>query len=71
MKLPELTENECNELAGKYLFSGGQIDNIVRKAKIQEVVYGEKAGLEKIISFCEEETFQLKKNKKTIVGFIK
>ena len=55
LKIPVLSDNECNMLAGRYHLSGGQIDNIARKSEIQDIVYGEKSSLNNIISFCEEE----------------
>lgn len=56
LKLPSLSKTNCFLLASKFDFSGGQIDNIVRKNEIQEIVTGKKVNLNTLIRFCEEET---------------
>ena len=40
-KMPTLTEDAAQELAAAFSFSGGEIDNVVRKATIKEVLDGE------------------------------
>jgi len=55
-KLPFLEVKDCNLLADKFDFSGGQIDNILRKNEIHEIIHGEKVNLENLILFCSEET---------------
>lgn len=67
LKFPALSIKECTILAGKFNFSGGQIDNIARKKEIQEIIHGEEISLEKIMMFCAEET--LSGNRKKI-GFL-
>lgn len=57
LKLPALLDSECDLLAEQYDFSGGQIDNIVRKVEIREVIYGENVAFMRILDFCREETF--------------
>lgn len=54
-KLQTLSEEDAKALASQYDFSGGQIDNIVRKAMIEEMVKGEKATLEGLKILCSEE----------------
>ncbi len=66
-KLPSLTIEECHLLAGKFDLSGGQIDNIIRKNEIQEIVHGTIADFERILSFCDEESMV---TKRTQIGFI-
>lgn len=68
MKLPSLSSNECKFLAEKYNFSGGQIDNIVRKSEINEIIYGDEISLENLLVFCSEETLT---NKRPEIGFKK
>ena len=55
-KLPFLKIKDCNLLAKKYDFSGGQIDNILRKNEIYEIIHGAKVNLENLMIFCSEET---------------
>ncbi|MDD3877493.1 MAG: AAA family ATPase [Bacteroidales bacterium] len=66
-KLPFLSEKECYELAKRFDFSGGQIDNIVRKIDMQEIIKGVPIGFIEIIGFCENENFSLKH--RTKIGF--
>ena len=55
-KMPHLSNADCDLLAKKFDFSGGQIDNIVRKNEINEIIYGIKVDLKTLIEFCNEET---------------
>ncbi len=68
LKMPFLTEEESILLAEKFDFSGGQIDNILRKKEIHEIIHGEKVSLTKLISFCSEETLL---NNTVKIGFTK
>lgn len=68
LKLPQLSENECQVLAEKFSFSGGQIDNIIRKSEIQEVVLGEPSNFKNIELFCREELIT---NPSSAIGFNK
>ena len=66
-KLPSLSVEDAHTLASSYEFSGGQIDNIVRKALMQEVIKGEKPTLNSLVTMCSEEKIS-KKNARRI-GF--
>jgi len=55
-KLSFLSENDALELATQFEFSGGQIENIVRKSEIDFILNGEDVALETLIRFCQEET---------------
>lgn len=68
-KLPNLTENECNTLASRFDFSGGQIDNIIRKNEIYEIVHGITVDFNNIVEFCNAELLSKKNSFK--VGFTK
>ena len=68
-KLPGLTETECESLANRYDFSGGQIDNIIRKNEIYEIIHGIKVDFKNILEFCNSELLQ--KNNSIKVGFTK
>lgn len=54
-KLPRLTDDETLSLSTRYDFSGGQIDNIVRKCLMQEIVKGEATTLDNLYVLCDEE----------------
>ena len=51
--MPNLSEADACTLAEKYDFSGGQIENISRKATINAILYGEESsGLETMMEYC-------------------
>ena len=54
-KLPLLTEAEAGTLSAEYDFSGGEIDNIVRKATMNEVLTGDGYSLEYLRELCSQE----------------
>jgi len=56
-KLEWLSEQYASELAANYSFSGGEIDNIVRKVTMEEVLKGERPGFKEITGFCDSEKF--------------
>ena len=68
-KLPNLSESECETLANRFDFSGGQIDNIVRKNEIHEIIHGISVDFSNIIDFCKTEL--LSKNNGVRIGFTK
>ena len=54
-KLPMLAEADAGFLAANFDFSGGEIDNIARKALMMEVLDGEVPSVEAIVKLCGEE----------------
>lgn len=54
-KLPRLTKSEASVLASRFAFSGGEIDNVVRKAEMEELLSGEPSTMESIIDLCTKE----------------
>ena len=52
-KLSWLDEKSATEFAKEYDFSGGQIDNIVRKIAMNEVISGERPALSDIHDMCK------------------
>lgn len=54
-KLPWLTDEDSKDLASRYELSGGEIDNIVRKATMEEVLSGNRPTLEVIRQWCRDE----------------
>ncbi len=55
-KLPALKKKECKMLASRFDFSGGQIDNIVRKHAINEIINGTEVNFNHILAYCETES---------------
>lgn len=67
-KMPRLSEDEALSLAKNYDLSGGEIDNIVRKAIMTQIVNEtDETSIDKIIEFCENEKFD--KTNGTKIGF--
>lgn len=56
-KLPWLENSLASQLASNFSFSGGEIDNIVRKITMEEVLTGVKPEGDQIIKFCKSENF--------------
>ena len=54
--MPSLSEKEAEELAADFCFSGGQIENIVRKREINALIGPEEPGFDEVRAYCEEET---------------
>ena len=54
-KLSWLTDDDCRQLANHHDFSGGEIDNIVRKVVMEEVLHGTRPTLAEIEDLCKQE----------------
>ena len=54
--LPELSETEALLLAADFDFSGGQIENIIRKKTVKALISGQEPTFEEIREYCSEET---------------
>lgn len=67
-KLPMLSEADAHTLACNYDFSGGQIDNITRKALMKEIIEGEKPSLQSLEVICGEEKISKGSGRK--MGFL-
>lgn len=67
-KMPHLSEEDCALLASQFDFSGGQIDNILRKSEINEMLHGSKTTLQQVLEFCEAESL-MQHSKTAKVGF--
>jgi len=69
-KLPILNKKEATQLAKKYKFSGGEMENIARKCVMEEVIMGKKVNFDKVLFFCENEKWNSTKNvNSTKIGF--
>ncbi|MGP1576698.1 MAG: hypothetical protein ACTTH7_04290 [Treponema sp.] len=67
MELDFLDENELTSFAEQYDLSGGQIDNIVRKALMDEIVTGTPLTSETLTELCKHE--KLSKSSSPQIGF--
>ena len=54
-KIPSLSDEDARALADAFTFTGGEIDNIVRKATIVEVLNGSEPSLHELKRLCREE----------------
>lgn len=66
-KLPVLSTEQAQSLALRFDFSGGEIDNIVRKALMSEVLEGNAPSFTEIEELCSEEKIGKPSSKR--VGF--
>lgn len=64
--LKGLGDDDYAVLARRYPFSGGQIENVVRKSTVEYIISGQRTSLENVCRFCDEENFRSKVCK---VGF--
>jgi len=57
-KLSWLNKDQATQFAKDYDFSGGQIDNIVRKVAMNEVITGERPAISEINDMCKTEKIE-------------
>lgn len=57
-KLSWLNKEDASRFAKEYDFSGGQIDNIVRKVAMNEVITGERPAISEINDMCKTEKIE-------------
>ncbi|MCM1520324.1 MAG: ATP-binding protein [Lachnoclostridium sp.] len=67
-KLPSLSAGDAMTLSTRFDFSGGEIDNIVRKALMAEVLHGEQPSFGEIETLCSEEKLK-SRSSHSRVGF--
>ena len=53
---PSLSEDEARAIARSFDFSGGQIENIVRKYTIENILAGREGDFNKLCQYCKEES---------------
>jgi hypothetical protein len=53
--MPGLGDEEAGALSDRFDLSGGQIENVARKAAVAELLHGGKPSLEELAAYCEEE----------------
>ena len=66
--IPSISEDDAAVLAGKYSFSGGNIENIARKSTVEYVLSGNEPTLSSLEGYCQEEILDRQENRKKI-GF--
>lgn len=54
-RLPELSQNQMEQLSDKYRFSGGEIENIVRKYVMDSILVSHSFDFNRLVEFCELE----------------
>jgi len=54
-KIKNISYTEAKQLAEKYDFAGGNIENITRKIKMNEVLSGKPVDINQIMTYCENE----------------
>lgn len=67
--MPKLSEDEANELARKFDFSGGQIENIVRKRTINSIIDGIEPDFAEVEGYCAEECIKEAGPERRKIGF--
>ena len=67
-KLPWLGEDDALWLAERYDLSGGEIDNVVRKAELEDVLNGSRPALKTLAEWCSEE--KLSRSEGTRIGYV-
>jgi hypothetical protein len=66
--MPLLSHDKAANLALRYNFSGGQIENIARKSTIENIIHGIEPSLDKLKEFCDTELLS-RENNGTRIGF--
>ena len=68
--IPTISATQAKELASKYDFSGGQIENIARKRTVELILCGEEPDTEKLHAMCRAELMSGNcNNAKRRIGF--
>ena len=67
--LPELTVSDATTLARSFDFSGGQIENIARKALVDHLLFGRTPNLDCIIELCSNERISGRSLDRKPIGF--
>jgi SpoVK/Ycf46/Vps4 family AAA+-type ATPase len=56
--IPDLPDADARELAARFEFSGGQIENIARKRTVECIISGQEPSIDRLVSFCQEELLE-------------
>jgi SpoVK/Ycf46/Vps4 family AAA+-type ATPase len=63
-----ISESDAQSLASRFDFSGGQIENIARKATVHRVLSGKTPALDDFVRFSQEESHDTQSERR--VGFV-
>ena len=66
-QFPQLSDTDALSIAGEFDFSGGQIENVVRKYTMDSILTGTEGSLEQLRQYCREESVE--KNTRRRIGF--
>ena len=66
--VPSLSEDDAIALAGKFAFSGGNIENVARKSTVEYILSGNEPTLSILETYCQEEILN-RKNTRNKIGF--
>ena len=67
--LQDLSDDDAQQLASHFDFSGGQIENIARKRTVDYILSGQYANLEQLEDYCRAEQLANNKSRHRIAGF--
>ena len=67
-KISWLNTKSVEHLASSYAFTGGEIENIARKATMNEVLTGRKNSVVELESYCKKEKL-VDESSKSRIGF--
>lgn len=67
--LPALDSAAIERIAQECKLSGGQIENVVKKIKLDHILYSKEIDIESIIQFCNEEFINSTRSISTKIGF--
>ena len=66
-QFPTLTDEEALAIAGEFPFSGGQIENVVRKSTVDGILSGSQCSYEQLLGYCREEA--IGRSSRNRIGF--
>lgn len=67
--IPELTEDQSEELASQFDFSGGQIENIARKRLVFSLINNTEPSFQQLVSYCQDERIKNPVTETRKIGF--
>lgn len=69
MKNRTVSDTDALYLAAHFDFSGGEIDNVIKKTAMNEVLYGQVLDLQSLVVLAEEEKLIRRNGKIKTIGF--
>ena len=67
--MPNLSSDNAMALAKKYDFSGGEIENIIRKCEVESILYNTDITLEILEKLCNNEKIDRRQSSTSKIGF--